>query len=363
MNAKRWILLLTGALLFSSCNSPVSRIFKKKETPHEAYASAIQPDSVRNEWKRVAATVVEYPVAITVPYRHIGYFPNDTLRAIAVSFTITRGERLNVQLTEMDTIASRIYMDIYQKDSTSVIHVMATDTGDYQLSYDATNTGTYLLRLQPRLEKSGFYQLYISKEPSLSFPVAGKRSVGSRWGAERDGGARSHEGIDIPAPRNTPALAAADGIISRVQNGGLGGKTVSIRTEKGNLSLYYAHLDSQLVRQGQRVRSGDTIGLVGNTGNAITTGPHLHFGIYTSGGAVDPFPFVNKNTATLADLPAQRIPAGIRLASSFKTGDAVIAAKSVLRPLAKDKEFYLVVVNDRLIKVPGKLVTVVKDKE
>jgi SH3-like domain-containing protein len=58
--------------------------------------------------------------------------------------------------------------------------------------------------------------------------------------------------------------------------------------------LYYAHLDKQIAEPGQRVRTGDTIGLVGNTGNARTTVPHLHFGIYTYGGAIDPFPFVNK---------------------------------------------------------------------
>ena len=58
------------------------------------------------------------------------------------------------------------------------------------------------------------------------------------------------------------------------------------------LSLYYAHLDSQLARSGQSVRAGDTIGLMGNTGNARTTPPHLHFGIYSSGGAINPLPFV-----------------------------------------------------------------------
>jgi SH3-like domain-containing protein len=73
----------------------------------------------------------------------------------------------------------------------------------------------------------------------------------------------------------------------------LGGKVVWLANSELGYSQYYAHLDSQVVRSGQQVKQGDTLGMVGNTGNAITTSPHLHFGIYKSGrGAVDPFPFL-----------------------------------------------------------------------
>ncbi|MET0243337.1 MAG: M23 family metallopeptidase, partial [Flavitalea sp.] len=64
----------------------------------------------------------------------------------------------------------------------------------------------------------------------------------------------------------------------------------------------------QLVKDGQQVRTGDTLGLMGNTGNARTTAPHLHFGIYAMGGAIDPFPFVN---------PSYPVPADIRSDLSF----------------------------------------------
>src|SRR5690606_37952339 len=85
------------------------------------------------------------------------------------------------------------------------------------------------------------------------------------------------------------------GRITSVKEGGLGGKTVWMRPEGRNISLYYAHLDSQSVSIGQRVAEGDTVGFVGNTGNARTTPPHLHFGIYSMGGAVDPLPYVKKD--------------------------------------------------------------------
>jgi hypothetical protein len=109
----------------------------------------------------------------------------------------------------------------------------------------------------------------------------------------RDGGARDHQGIDIFAPRGTPAIAATDGVAYPSENR-LGGRVVFLYDPRRGRSLYYAHLDRQLVGHGALVRAGDTLGLVGNTGNARTTAPHLHFGIYRRGeGAIDPYPFVD----------------------------------------------------------------------
>lgn len=89
----------------------------------------------------------------------------------------------------------------------------------------------------------------------------------------------------------------ADGFVTRVANSGLGGKHIFMRTDSLDVNVYYAHLDSQLVRQGQSVRRGEVIGLMGNTGNAESTAPHLHFGIYTRNGAIDPLSFIQE-TAT-----------------------------------------------------------------
>jgi len=149
--------------------------------------------------------------------------------------------------------------------------------------------------VQPELLRSLRYVLTIHGGASLSFPVEGRgsRAVQSFFGVARDGGRREHHGIDIFAPRGTPVIAAGDGIANPRDNR-LGGKVVWVYDPVRNRSLYYAHLDSQIVRAGQLVRAGDTLGLVGNTGNARTTPPHLHFGIYQRGeGPVDPFPFVD----------------------------------------------------------------------
>ena len=120
----------------------------------------------------------------------------------------------------------------------------------------------------------------------------------SAFGAERDGGQREHHGIDILAPRGTPVLSAGDGVVSSVAVTDVGGKVVWVSDPARDLSLYYAHLDSQSVSTGTRVRAGDVLGTVGNTGNARTTVPHLHFGIYhRREGPIDPMPFVHEPPA------------------------------------------------------------------
>jgi murein DD-endopeptidase MepM/ murein hydrolase activator NlpD len=99
--------------------------------------------------------------------------------------------------------------------------------------------------------------------------------------------------VDIFAPRDTPVLAAAPGIVSSVATTRRGGHVVWIWDGARRQSHYYAHLARQAVGPGERVQAGDVIGYVGNTGNARTTPPHLHFGIYAAGdGPIDPLPFV-----------------------------------------------------------------------
>jgi len=128
---------------------------------------------------------------------------------------------------------------------------------------------------------------------SLAFPVWGKKSnVGSFWGDVRDGGKRKHRGIDIFAKKGTPVVAITDGIIVEKGNSPRGGKTLWLQSVTHPWTVYYAHLDQHKVKKGQYVKKGDIIGTVGNTGNAKTTPAHLHFGIYTWAGAVDPLPYV-----------------------------------------------------------------------
>jgi murein DD-endopeptidase MepM/ murein hydrolase activator NlpD len=141
------------------------------------------------------------------------------------------------------------------------------------------------------------YALKLTSLPApatLPVPVAGVKpaQLADTWGGARSGG-RRHEGIDIFAKRGTPVLSSTEGIVLRVGANNLGGQVVWV-LGPGGQRHYYAHLDRYGdVRAGMRVMPGSIVGYVGNTGNAAATPPHLHYGIYTVGGAVNPYPLLH----------------------------------------------------------------------
>ena len=126
-------------------------------------------------------------------------------------------------------------------------------------------------------------------------PVAGveKSQVNDSWHEPRDGGDRQHQGQDIFAPRGTPVLSATGGYVMSVAENKLGGQTVSVIGAGGRM-YYYAHLDkyAEGISLGDRVTTDTVLGYVGTTGNAAGTSPHLHFGVYSSGGAINPLPLL-----------------------------------------------------------------------
>lgn len=126
---------------------------------------------------------------------------------------------------------------------------------------------------------------------SLINPVAGHRFTDT-WGAARSGG-RKHEGVDILAKKGTPVRSTTDGILVRIGESGLGGKAVYVQGPGAR--HYYAHLNAFAGQKlYARIRAGEVIGYVGDTGNAKGT-PHLHYGIYlTDGGAVNPYPLIDQ---------------------------------------------------------------------
>jgi murein DD-endopeptidase MepM/ murein hydrolase activator NlpD len=132
---------------------------------------------------------------------------------------------------------------------------------------------------------------------ALRMPVVGVRvrDLFNSWGDPRDGGKRPHRGIDIFAPKGTPIVAVSDGIISYIGDQPKGGHCLWLTTESGT-SFYYAHLDRWApgIYEGMEVESGDLLGFVGNTGNALTTPPHLHFAVNQNDEMVNPFPMLTK---------------------------------------------------------------------
>jgi len=129
---------------------------------------------------------------------------------------------------------------------------------------------------------------------TLAMPVQDvtKRQVTNTWHAPR-GTDRRHQGQDIFAPRGTPILSATEGYIVRIGENSLGGQTVSVMGAGGRV-YYYAHLDSYApgIEEGDYVTTKTVLGYVGTTGNAAGTPPHLHFGVYSAGGAINPLPLL-----------------------------------------------------------------------
>ncbi len=140
----------------------------------------------------------------------------------------------------------------------------------------------------------------------MAWPLAGVGQVGSPFGADRDGGARKHEGNDIAAPRLTPVLAVADGVMGVIsQEQGTANCCWAIVEHADGWQSYYIHLNNDQygtddglglgvrtdLAPGTPVAKGEVIGWVGDSGNAEGTIPHLHFELHNPEGvAVDPRP-------------------------------------------------------------------------
>lgn len=302
-----WILFLVA---LSGCGkaTPIREVFKKL-TPYEKYQQGLRETkldqtALGQDWLLAGQRALRDSLLVTVPFRETGYFSAEKPVAYSFRFNARRGERITVQVGIQSLQSVKVFVDVFEWDGAPKV-IASADTSAATVTFEVENDRMHTVRVQPELLRSGRYTLSITNGPTLGFPVQGKNSknIGSFWGADRDGGVRRHEGIDIFAPRGTPAIAATSGIVRGVNTNNLGGKVVWLWDEERNQTLYYAHLDSQLVQAGQRVRMGDTLGLVGTTGNARFTDPHLHFGIYRwLTGAIDPYPFVKSSSGLPADV-------------------------------------------------------------
>lgn len=298
-----WTLLLVG---LAACAQPerVPEPFRDL-TPYEAYREALSdagladgPVPQAQAWVRAGEAAMASPAPVSLPFEEEGWIAADEPTAVAYRLAVPRGQKLTADVTLTDGEGTRVFVDLFRvtDDGEATSRpVLATDAVPGTFMHEPWSGGDFVLRLQPELRSSGRYRVRLALESQLAFPLDGydMRALQSIFGAERDGGARSHDGVDLFARRGTPVLAAAPGLAYRIGITNLGGKVVWVRDNVRNARLYYAHLDSQAVVDGQRIAIGDTLGFVGNTGNARTTPPHLHFGVYRSGqGAVDPVPFL-----------------------------------------------------------------------
>src|SRR5690606_2776221 len=271
-------------------------------------SAGIHTSKIGVEWKNKAAEAIMQAPELEVPFAIQGSFKSKSIEAKAWKIQLERGSSVNILVQWQASDSSKLIVDLMAGPEWKELR--SFNAQDDSVNFEADEAGNYLLRIQPELFGEGNFQVRVNGTPTYAvFPVQGKssRAIQSVWGDVRDGGRRSHEGVDIFASRGTPVLAPVQGMVTSVREGGLGGKQVWVRDQKRNWHLYFAHLDSQLVSNLQRVNPGDTLGLVGNTGNARTTAPHLHFGIYQS-GAINPFPAIETEFVLASQLQEQDLP-------------------------------------------------------
>lgn len=299
----RKVTLIALVLFVAACERPgVPRLFDRA-TPHERYTQRLQEaglaeTALARDWIAASERALSSPQAATLPLTNELAHEPSRPEAYGYRLKLQRGRVLNVRLSVASAEPALIFIDLFAVGAPGQPprHLASAERSVATLEYEVDEDGEYLLRIQPELLRGGKLTIGQRTTAALTFPVSGRTStaVQSFFLDPRDNNRRDHHGIDIFAPRHTPVLAAADGVVSQVGTSNLGGNIVWVWDPRRRQSHYYAHLERQAVKAGDRVAAGDVVGYVGNSGNARTTPPHLHFGIYRRGeGPIDPLPFVH----------------------------------------------------------------------
>ena len=270
-----------------------------RRPPYQRYVASLRDAGIDRTapgagWIAAGERALTTARAIEIPARHDERFQTESPSAAAYRVELRRGQIYRLTLQPERAALSRIFVDLFRiSPGAPPERVAGIGPPSRRLAFEPSEDDTFIVRIQPELFAAGEVEIAHARRAALLFPVprAGRRNIQSFFGAARGG--REHQGIDIFAERGTPVVAAADGWISSTSPNELGGNVVWLWDPARGHTLYYAHLDRHAVSAGQRVRKGEVIGFVGNTGNARTTAPHLHFGIYRRGrGAIDPLYYV-----------------------------------------------------------------------
>jgi murein DD-endopeptidase MepM/ murein hydrolase activator NlpD/SH3-like domain-containing protein len=319
-------------------------------TPYEAYEESLveaglAETALARDWIAAGRAALDGAAPVSLPFEEEGFITAEEPGAMAYRVSIPRGQKLTAEVSLESDEDTKVFVELFRvpaSEDDPMRPIYSFDSIPGAFEHEPWRGGDFVLRLQPELLRGGHYHVELHLEPQLAFPVEGRgmRAIQSVFGDPREAGRRAHHGVDIFARRGTPVLAASAGTVNRVDVTNLGGKVVWVRDPIRNANIYFAHLDSQNVRNGDRVEIGDTLGFVGNTGNARTTPPHLHFGVYRRGeGPVDPAPFLRPPRRTLTPLTADlaQLGAWVRLRND---GIRLRAAPGLDAPVLRELEEY-----------------------
>ena len=302
---KFYFALFVSLVLFSHCQKEIVPEPYKPSNSHEAYVHSLRSaglahTAIARDWILASENAMKNPVDVDPPFEEAFYVDHASAFAVAYHFSVIKGQRVEIDVAFDGQKRCRLFMDLFRVRGLSYEDwrlVASANNNEKHLEFEPKQNSEYVLRLQPELLRGGRFTVTIRNMASLGFPVLGYdfRAIGSGFGAPRDGGRRKHHGVDVFTKRHTPVIAPSKAYVRRVSESDIGGLNIWLHDEKRDLHLYFAHLQTQDVRQNTYVDPGQRIGTVGNTGNARRTPPHLHFGIYVRGeGPVDPVNFIKK---------------------------------------------------------------------
>jgi murein DD-endopeptidase MepM/ murein hydrolase activator NlpD len=200
-----------------------------------------------------------------------------------------------------------------------------------------------LVVVAAHLRSLGWSQQQVIAKVYPPFIIAGPAVWTDTWGAPRYGPGpivRTHEGQDVFCEYGDPVLATEDGTVS-FDDQGLGGLVARLHRSDGSY-WYYAHLSdwNHDLRPGDSVQRGDVLGYCGNSGNALTTPPHVHFGWYLRNenaknpmrSLVDWLREARRGAlGLLADARGKRVREIVRLTAERRFGDAFVPDRTMLR--------------------------------
>ncbi len=305
---RKIIYFILLAITAAGCRSVQQGLFPK-QSPHEEYSlkleeAGLASNKLGKSWIEASEKGLLNPTEAGIPYSEAMVFDYEQLTTATYRLFLREGQKLHVLVEPGQPDTSHIFIDLFRLTDGEYKREAFAEKDSIRLDYRVKRNGEYILRIQPELMVAGLFTVFLFTDASLNFPVPERdfTSISSFFGDPREGGRRKHEGVDVFAPRGTPALAVSSGRVTRTGTNRLGGKVVWVSDTQNGYNYYYAHLDTQLVRPGMQVHPGDTLGLIGNTGNAVTTPPHLHFGIYAFGRrSIDPYVFFHKTDMPVID--------------------------------------------------------------
>jgi murein DD-endopeptidase MepM/ murein hydrolase activator NlpD len=218
-------------------------------------------------------------------------FPQFLSAFSLVKATLKADADIVVRITELTADAAKVRAEVDERRSqqNQVVADLGRRQRQMENSLAALRTEYNKVQAQIDERKSGF-----------AFPVRAPYSYTDSWGAPRMEGTsfyHRHEGTDIFALRGTAVVAVVDGVVERVGTAVLGGIKLWLRSPGDDWTYFYAHLSGYAsgITDGVRVRKGQVLGFIGNTGNAVGTPPHLHFETHIPGGApINPYPILRR---------------------------------------------------------------------